>query len=103
MGRADVEGSRVVENVKMRSHVQATRYWVFAVIDALMAHHREGQSRESPSFPTGALSGWMLRCVLSSVEEHGRWLCRELRQDRRGRKGSPELVDGLWHYAGDFD
>lgn len=32
----------VVENVKMRSHVQATRYWVFALIDALMAHHRDG-------------------------------------------------------------
>jgi hypothetical protein len=35
---------RVVENVKMRSHVQATRYWVFAVIDALLAHHRDGES-----------------------------------------------------------
>lgn len=56
----------------MRSHVQATRYWVFAVIDALMAHHREGQCREALSFPSGTLSGWMLRCVLSSVEEYGR-------------------------------
>jgi hypothetical protein len=37
---------RVVENVKMRSHVQSTRYWVFALIDTLMAHHRDGESAE---------------------------------------------------------
>lgn len=39
---ADEMAGRAVENVKMRSHVQATRYWVFALIDVLMAHHRDG-------------------------------------------------------------
>ncbi|GHJ87563.1 hypothetical protein NliqN6_3965 [Naganishia liquefaciens] len=40
----------VVENVKMRSHVQSTRYWVFALIDSLMAHHRVALKKMGDDF-----------------------------------------------------
>lgn len=37
----------------MRSHVQSTRYWVFALIDSLMAHHRDGEFPKSFSLAQG--------------------------------------------------
>ncbi|KAJ9107913.1 hypothetical protein QFC19_002656 [Naganishia cerealis] len=40
----------VVENVKMRSHVQSTRYWVFSLIDTLMAHHRDALKKMGDDF-----------------------------------------------------